>query len=42
MVQRVVAESAPGDQVVIMSNGDFAGIHQRLVAELNTKSLSKG
>ena len=34
MVARVVAEAQPGDQIVIMSNGSFGGIHQRLMAEL--------
>jgi UDP-N-acetylmuramate: L-alanyl-gamma-D-glutamyl-meso-diaminopimelate ligase len=41
MVQRVVAESGPGDQVVIMSNGGFDGVHQRLLTELNANTLSK-
>jgi UDP-N-acetylmuramate: L-alanyl-gamma-D-glutamyl-meso-diaminopimelate ligase len=41
MVQRVLADAAPGDHVVIMSNGGFDGIHQRLLAELNAKTLSK-
>jgi UDP-N-acetylmuramate: L-alanyl-gamma-D-glutamyl-meso-diaminopimelate ligase len=27
----VVAESNPGDQVLVMSNGGFGGIHQRLL-----------
>jgi UDP-N-acetylmuramate: L-alanyl-gamma-D-glutamyl-meso-diaminopimelate ligase len=41
MVQRVLAEAGRGDHVVIMSNGGFDGIHQRLLAELNAKTLSK-
>jgi UDP-N-acetylmuramate: L-alanyl-gamma-D-glutamyl-meso-diaminopimelate ligase len=34
LVARVVAESRPGDRVVIMSNGGFGGIHGKLLAEL--------
>ncbi|MCZ6831043.1 MAG: UDP-N-acetylmuramate:L-alanyl-gamma-D-glutamyl-meso-diaminopimelate ligase [Gammaproteobacteria bacterium] len=41
MVQRVLAETGPGDHVVIMSNGGFDGVHQHLVTELNAKILSK-
>jgi UDP-N-acetylmuramate: L-alanyl-gamma-D-glutamyl-meso-diaminopimelate ligase len=32
---RAVSDCArPGDQVVVMSNGDFGGIHERLLAAL--------
>jgi len=31
IVARVAAESAPGDQVLVMSNGGFGGIHQKLL-----------
>ncbi len=34
LIERVVAEARPGDQVVIMSNGGFGGIHQKLLARL--------
>ncbi len=34
IVTRVAAEAAPGDQVLVMSNGGFQGIHQRLLAAL--------
>jgi UDP-N-acetylmuramate: L-alanyl-gamma-D-glutamyl-meso-diaminopimelate ligase len=34
LIERVVAEAQPGDQVVIMSNGGFGGIHQKLLARL--------
>ena len=34
IIDKVVADARPGDQVVIMSNGGFGGIHQRLVAAL--------
>jgi len=30
----VAAEVRPGDQVVIMSNGSFGGIHQKLLTRL--------
>jgi UDP-N-acetylmuramate: L-alanyl-gamma-D-glutamyl-meso-diaminopimelate ligase len=35
IVARVVAEAQPGDQVVIMSNGGFGGIHRKLVDALS-------
>ena len=34
MVQAVAAQARDGDQVVIMSNGGFAGIHQQLLSTL--------
>jgi UDP-N-acetylmuramate: L-alanyl-gamma-D-glutamyl-meso-diaminopimelate ligase len=34
IVTTVAQEAAPGDQVVIMSNGGFGGIHQRLLQAL--------
>lgn len=34
LVAATVAEVQPGDQVVIMSNGGFGGIHQKLLAAL--------
>jgi UDP-N-acetylmuramate: L-alanyl-gamma-D-glutamyl-meso-diaminopimelate ligase len=34
LARRVAQESRPGDRVVIMSNGGFGGIHQRLLDEL--------
>lgn len=34
MVRRVVALAAPGDHVLVMSNGGFEGIHQRLLDAL--------
>lgn len=38
LVDRVAAEVRPGDQVVIMSNGSFAGVHSKLLARLETRS----
>lgn len=34
MVRRVATDSRSGDRVVIMSNGGFAGIHQKLLHQL--------
>jgi len=34
IVQYLVASSVPGDHIVIMSNGDFEGIHQKLLDAL--------
>lgn len=38
VIARLVAETQPGDAVVIMSNGGFGGIHQKLLAALRTTS----
>ncbi len=34
IIARLIAESAPGDHVLVMSNGGFGGIHQRLLDAL--------
>jgi UDP-N-acetylmuramate: L-alanyl-gamma-D-glutamyl-meso-diaminopimelate ligase len=34
IVERVAAESVPGDQVLVMSNGGFGGIHRKLLDAL--------
>ncbi|RLA54312.1 MAG: UDP-N-acetylmuramate:L-alanyl-gamma-D-glutamyl-meso-diaminopimelate ligase [Gammaproteobacteria bacterium] len=36
LVRQVAAQACPGDQVVIMSNGSFGGIHQKLLVQLET------
>ena len=37
----LVAESRPGDHILIMSNGGFGGIHDKLIARLQAaKSAS--
>ena len=41
LAQRVAVEAKPGDQIVIMSNGSFGGIHQKLLAQLE-KANSHG
>lgn len=38
MIESLCGELKEGDHVVIMSNGGFEGIHQRLLAELTSKS----
>ncbi len=37
LVETIAAEARPGDQVLVMSNGGFGGIHQKLLNRLNTK-----
>ncbi|SHO54856.1 UDP-N-acetylmuramate:L-alanyl-gamma-D-glutamyl-meso-diaminopimelate ligase [Vibrio quintilis] len=34
LVDQIVAFSRPGDQILVMSNGGFGGIHQKLLAAL--------
>jgi UDP-N-acetylmuramate: L-alanyl-gamma-D-glutamyl-meso-diaminopimelate ligase len=34
MVAAVVAEARQGDQVLIMSNGGFGGVHAKVIAAL--------
>ena len=38
IIDAVVAEARPGDRVVVMSNGGFEGIHQRLLAALGARA----
>jgi UDP-N-acetylmuramate: L-alanyl-gamma-D-glutamyl-meso-diaminopimelate ligase len=38
LVGAIVAEARPGDQVLVMSNGGFGGIHERLLASLSTRA----
>ena len=35
IVDTIVREHTPGDVVVLMSNGGFGGIHQKLIKALN-------
>ncbi|WP_028772066.1 UDP-N-acetylmuramate:L-alanyl-gamma-D-glutamyl-meso-diaminopimelate ligase [Shewanella waksmanii] len=37
IVTDVAAVAAPGDTIIVMSNGGFAGIHQKLLAQLAAK-----
>jgi UDP-N-acetylmuramate: L-alanyl-gamma-D-glutamyl-meso-diaminopimelate ligase len=34
LVERIVAAARPGDRILIMSNGGFGGIHEKLLARL--------
>jgi UDP-N-acetylmuramate: L-alanyl-gamma-D-glutamyl-meso-diaminopimelate ligase len=38
LVGAIAAEARPGDQVLIMSNGGFGGIHDRLLAALSKRA----
>ncbi|HEX9201187.1 MAG TPA: UDP-N-acetylmuramate:L-alanyl-gamma-D-glutamyl-meso-diaminopimelate ligase [Acidobacteriaceae bacterium] len=38
LVGVIVAEAQPGDQVLVMSNGGFGGIHERLLASLSIRA----
>jgi UDP-N-acetylmuramate: L-alanyl-gamma-D-glutamyl-meso-diaminopimelate ligase len=37
LVAKLVAESRPGDRLVLMSNGSFGGLHQRLLDALRSR-----
>jgi UDP-N-acetylmuramate: L-alanyl-gamma-D-glutamyl-meso-diaminopimelate ligase len=34
MVQAIVAKAQPGDHIIVMSNGGFGGVHQKLLEAL--------
>ncbi len=36
----IVAEARPGDQLVLMSNGSFGGLHERLLDALRARSVA--
>lgn len=40
IIERICADSAAGDHVVIMSNGGFEGVHQRLLTALEHRSAN--
>jgi UDP-N-acetylmuramate: L-alanyl-gamma-D-glutamyl-meso-diaminopimelate ligase len=40
LVAAIVAEARAGDQVLVMSNGSFGGIHDRLLAELEKRAAA--
>lgn len=42
LAERVAADSKAGDQVVIMSNGGFGGIHEKLLARLANRGAGNG
>ena len=37
IIQTVLTEAGDGDAVVIMSNGGFGGLHQKLIHALETQ-----
>ncbi|NWO54686.1 UDP-N-acetylmuramate:L-alanyl-gamma-D-glutamyl-meso-diaminopimelate ligase [Chromohalobacter israelensis] len=37
LVEAIVAEARPGDRIVVMSNGAFGGIHEKLLAALEAR-----
>jgi UDP-N-acetylmuramate: L-alanyl-gamma-D-glutamyl-meso-diaminopimelate ligase len=37
LVQRLTAESRPGDHILVMSNGGFGGLHDKLLAALKAR-----
>jgi len=41
LVHAVVREARPGDQILVMSNGGFGGVHQKLLEALSVKSAAK-
>jgi UDP-N-acetylmuramate: L-alanyl-gamma-D-glutamyl-meso-diaminopimelate ligase len=40
LLQGILATARPGDTLVIMSNGGFDGLHQRLIAGLRSRESS--
>jgi len=38
LIAAIAAEAQPGDQVLVMSNGSFGGIHERLLAALEERA----
>lgn len=41
IIATLAAELVPGDQVVVMSNGGFEGIHRRLITALATEAAAR-
>jgi UDP-N-acetylmuramate: L-alanyl-gamma-D-glutamyl-meso-diaminopimelate ligase len=40
LVAAVVAESRPGDRILVMSNGGFGGVHEKLLAALQDRAAA--
>jgi UDP-N-acetylmuramate: L-alanyl-gamma-D-glutamyl-meso-diaminopimelate ligase len=40
LVQTITAAARPGDHILVMSNGGFGGIHEKLLAQLTTKGTT--
>lgn len=41
LIEAIVAVAAPGDHVVVMSNGGFGGIHNKLLAAIAQRAMQK-
>lgn len=42
VLDRIASRAEPGDTVVMMSNGDFGGLHDRVLADLALRAKSRG
>jgi UDP-N-acetylmuramate: L-alanyl-gamma-D-glutamyl-meso-diaminopimelate ligase len=42
LVKAVTAAARPGDHVLVMSNGGFGGVHQKLLDALSARPTMKG
>jgi UDP-N-acetylmuramate: L-alanyl-gamma-D-glutamyl-meso-diaminopimelate ligase len=40
LVAGIAAEARPGDQVLVMSNGGFGGLHEKLLAALRARAAA--
>ena len=40
LVAAIAAEVRPGDQVLVMSNGGFGGLHEKLLAALRARAAA--
>lgn len=38
LIDAVLSQAKPGDQILVMSNGGFGGIHERLIAQLSKEN----
>jgi UDP-N-acetylmuramate: L-alanyl-gamma-D-glutamyl-meso-diaminopimelate ligase len=41
LVKSIVAAARPGDHVLVMSNGGFGGVHQKLLDALSARPATK-
>ncbi|WJF89887.1 UDP-N-acetylmuramate:L-alanyl-gamma-D-glutamyl-meso-diaminopimelate ligase [Paraburkholderia bonniea] len=41
LVHAVVAQAQPGDQILVMSNGGFGGVHQKLLDALSARRIGR-
>jgi UDP-N-acetylmuramate: L-alanyl-gamma-D-glutamyl-meso-diaminopimelate ligase len=40
IVEMIAREARSGDRIIVMSNGDFGGIHHRLLKQLNKSGVN--